>query len=414
VTAAPQRLGSYAAFSLPLAMVALPVYLLVPAAYAARTGLALGDIGAALLAARLLAALADPWFGRRLALAGARYHRAIGLAAPLLLAAFALLLFPPASVHAGWWLFACLLGVNLSHGLATVAYQSWGAALGASAAVRARVSAAREACGLAGVMFACLFTAPGDGPILLACFAGLLAATVAVLLLRAGRAPGIAPPMQAPVRGGLAAALRPRPVRRLLAAYALNGLAAGVASALFLFYVRDRLQAPESAGPLLLLYFLSAAGSAALWARWAARLGEIRLWRRALWMGGLVFACAGLLQPGPWALPLFGAVCCLSGIALGADLTLPSAALAGLIGRAGDSGRESLYFGAWHLIAQLTLALASGIVLPLLAWAGYVPGSGEGGTWLALCYAGLPAALRLAAAGTLRNAGIDISEKERS
>jgi Na+/melibiose symporter-like transporter len=50
-------------FGMPLAMVALPVYVLVPKFYADLTGLALGIIGAILLGARLLDAFVDPLLG---------------------------------------------------------------------------------------------------------------------------------------------------------------------------------------------------------------------------------------------------------------------------------------------------------------------------------------------------------------
>jgi len=427
MSADAMRLGSYAAFGLPLAMVALPVYLLVPAAYAARTGLSLADIGLALLAARLLAAFADPWFGRQLArravraparfaAARAPYAAAILLALPPLLAGFGLLLAPAGAVHPGLWLFGCLLAVNLGHGLASVAYQSWGAALGGDAGLRTKVTASREACGLAGVLLACLFTDPADTGALFLTFAILACAAAALLLVRApgpaaatALAGHAAPPMS--TRAQLRQVLRRPGVRRLLGAFTLNGLAAGVASSLFLFYVRDHLRQPASAGPLLLLYFLSAAIAAPLWARAAARHGELRLWSIALLAGGAVFASAALLPAEGQVLPLFALVCCLCGIALGADLTLPSAALAAQIAQAGDSGQEGSYFGIWHLAAQLTLAVASGLVLPLLAWTGYVPGAGGPSLALALCYAGIPAALRILAAAVLAGAQTNIERR---
>ena len=63
----------------------------------------------------------------------------------------------------------------------------------------------------------------------------------------------------------------------------------------------------------------------------------------------------------------FTAVCVASGVALGADLTLPGALLAGVIQRAGHAGaREGAYFGWWNFATKLNLALAAGLALPLL------------------------------------------------
>ena len=54
---------NYGAFGLPLAMVALPIYVYLPQFYAERAGLSLAMIGAVLLAARVAAAFIDPLLG---------------------------------------------------------------------------------------------------------------------------------------------------------------------------------------------------------------------------------------------------------------------------------------------------------------------------------------------------------------
>ncbi|UUZ50512.1 hypothetical protein LP420_12120 [Massilia sp. B-10] len=88
-----------------------------------------------------------------------------------------------------------------------------------------------------------------------------------------------------------------------------------------------------------------------------------------------VFVWAFGLAPG--AAVAFGAICVLSGLAVGADLALPPALLAGVIAGVSHAGsREAAYFGVWNWGVQMTLALAAGISLPLLEWLGYVPGSG--------------------------------------
>jgi Na+/melibiose symporter-like transporter len=101
------------------------------------------------------------------------------------------------------------------------------------------------------------------------------------------------------------------------------------------------------------------------------------------------------------ALLPFAVICILSGMALGADLALPPALLAGVIGAAGHSGqREGAYFGLWSWMTKLNLALAAGIALPLLDWLGYAPGpaSEEGLRALVIAYALLPCVLKVCAA----------------
>ena len=97
-------------------------------------------------------------------------------------------------------------------------------------------------------------------------------------------------------------------------------------------------------------------------------------------------------------------ICALSGVALGTDLALPGALLAGVIQSNGDSGKsEGAYFGWWNFAIKLNLALAAGLALPLLGFFGYAPGvrSPEALSALVIAYCVLPCVLKLAAGGTL-------------
>jgi glycoside/pentoside/hexuronide:cation symporter, GPH family len=125
------------------------------------------------------------------------------------------------------------------------------------------------------------------------------------------------------------------------------------------------------------------------------------------WLLGMVLAIAtfaGATQLGAGDTAAFVVVCALSGIALGSDLAIPSALLAGLIAQAGDGGRaEGAYFGWWNFATKLNLALAAGLSLPLLAWLGYAPGTQEPAALgvLTIAYCVLPCALKALAATLL-------------
>jgi Na+/melibiose symporter-like transporter len=113
-----------------------------------------------------------------------------------------------------------------------------------------------------------------------------------------------------------------------------------------------------------------------------------------------IFA-AGL---GAGDITAFVVVCALSGIALGTDLAVPSALLAGTIAANGDRGRsEGAYFGWWNFATKLNLALAAGVALPVLGWWGYVPGARDPQALqtLTLAYCLLPCALKALAAALL-------------
>jgi len=220
-----------------------------------------------------------------------------------------------------------------------------------------------------------------------------------VLLARApqpriGLVPAVPPSLTEPLRSGA--------FRRLLVVYLLNGVASAVPATLVLFFIRDRLQAQAFEPLFLASYFAAGALSLPLWVRLVARWGLARTWLLGMGLAIVTFAWAALLGAGDvWA---YTAVCVASGVALGADLTLPGALLAGVIQREGHGQRlEGAYFGWWNFCTKLNLALAAGVALPLLGLLGYTPGSRnpEALQALTVAYCLLPCALKLGAAALL-------------
>jgi glycoside/pentoside/hexuronide:cation symporter, GPH family len=190
--------------------------------------------------------------------------------------------------------------------------------------------------------------------------------------------------------------------RRLLAVYLVNGIASAVPATLVLFFIRDRLQAGPQEPLFLAAYFAAGALSIPLWVRLVHRLGLTRTWLIGMGLAVAVFAWAAALGAGDVA--AYTAVCVASGIALGADLTLPGALLTGVIQRAGHGGQaEGAYFGWWNFATKLNLALAAGIALPVLQAFGYAPGErgADALQALTIAYCILPCILKLLAAGLL-------------
>ncbi|RYF43104.1 MAG: MFS transporter, partial [Comamonadaceae bacterium] len=394
----------YGLLGLPLAFVALPLYVLLPNHYARAYGVPLAALGALLLAARLFDAFIDPLIGRWTDRLFARSTRAVlalgAFACALLAAGFAMLFFPP--TRSPWWLLAWAGGAlaltYAAYSTLSVAHQSWGAMLGGDEAQRSRVVAWREGLGLAGVLLASVL----PSVVGLAWTAAVLAVALAAgwLAWSRSRHPQ---PRPGTAHGHLWQPWTQPAFRRLLAVFMLNGIASAVPATLVLFFVQDRLQAPAAMEPAFLgSYFASAALSIPLWLRLVARIGLARAWLAGMGLAIAVFVWAALLGAGDTA--AFLAVCALSGVALGADLALPGALLAGLIADAGDRGRgEGAYFGWWNFATKLNLALAAGLALPLLGAAGYTPGARGEAPLLALtvAYCLLPCILKLLAATTL-------------
>lgn len=412
----------YGSFAVPLAMLALPLYVYLPQFYALRCQLSLALIGSVLLAARLLAAFMDPLLGWWITHGGQGFARIIVLALPLLALGMSGLLHPPAVTGGAaiGWLLASLLVLYPGLGLAMIAHQSWGAALGGAPALRTRISSAREAGALSGVLLATGISASLGYAALNLCFL-LLLVLGSILLLGSqrlrqpphcltrlpARPLSCAPANTATANAanpanpaGLSALwlpLRQPRFRHLFIILLINGIAAAIPATLFLFYTDDHLHLPQYSGPFLLIYFLAAACSMPLWVRLALKIGEARAWLAAMLLACAVFIWTFSLGSG--ASTGFGLICLLSGLTLGADLALPPALLTAVIHHAGHgNSQEAAYFGLWNWGVQINLALAAGIVLPLLAWLGYNPGHASNTGVLAAAYALLPCALKLLAA----------------
>ncbi len=403
----------YGALGLPLAFVALPLYVVLPNHYAGALGVPLALLGFVLLAARLLDAVADPligrWVDRLFARSPAQAWRVAAAAGGVLALGFAALFFPPVQGTAPLlvWCAALLAVTYLGYSIVTVIHQAWGARLGGNEPQRARIVAWREGLALAGVLVASVLPSLAGLGVTTLAFAVLL--LIGLLLLRGA---------PQPARAASAAPLpaQPKPFanpafRKLLAIYLVNGIASAVPATLVLFFIRDRLQTPQFEPLFLASYFAAGALSIPLWVRAVTRFGLARTWLAGMLLATLVFIWAAGL--GADDVAAFTAVCVLSGVALGADLTLPSALLTGVIQKAGHSGHaEGAYLGWWNFATKLNLALAAGVSLPALQALGYAPGSrsAQALSALTLAYCVLPCVLKLAASALLYSFWIRPSE----
>jgi Na+/melibiose symporter-like transporter len=403
----------YGGLGLPLAFVALPLYVVLPNHYASTFGVPLALLGAVLLGARLLDAVADPWIGRWAdALLARSAHRAwlvVAAAAMMLALGFAALFFPlvKGSTALLVWCAALLAVTYLSYSIVAVIHQAWGARLGGDEAQRARIVAWREGLALAGVLVASVLPSLSG----LGVTAAVFAAALALGVLTLSGAPQPAPSSVDAAAVPMSLPFGTPAFRRLLSIYLVNGIASAVPATLVLFFIRDRLQAAAFEPLFLASYFAAGALSIPLWVRAVARFGLARSWLAGMILAVAVFAWAALLGPGD--VTAYAVVCVLSGVALGADLTLPGAMLTGVIQKAGHGTRaEGAYFGWWNFATKLNLALAAGVALPVLQAFGYTPGGQDARalTALTVAYCLLPCALKLIAVTLLYTLWIRVEE----
>jgi glycoside/pentoside/hexuronide:cation symporter, GPH family len=401
MTAGAKGLPAWSLFAALIATAGLPIYIHAPKFYVDSYGVTLASLGFVLAALRLLDVVQDPALGWLAEVTRPRRRIGVGLAVAVLatsmIALFAIV--PP--VAPLFWFALCLTGLFSAYSFLTICFYAEGVAkaetLGRGGHIR--LAGWREGGSLLGVCLAAVapvaLAALTDSPFtaFAALFAVLaLAATLAMRRQWQGRAPEPTPNPFALFRPVLADRL----ARRLLLIALLNATPVAVTSTLFLFFVESRLGLPGWEGPLLLLFFPSAALSTPVWAALARRHGP-----RPVLLSAMVLAILAFL----WTLNLgtgdgiaFVVICAASGAALGADLTLLPAIFAQRLASLGT--REAAAFGLWSFVSKLSLALAAATLLPTLDLSGFKPGpdNSESALWtLTLIYAALPCVLKVTA-----------------
>lgn len=416
-------LAAFAAPALPLAAMYFPVYVFLAEFYATAHGLPLAAIGIVFIVARVFDAVSDPVAGivsDRWTTRWGRRRPWLALGAPVVMVSAWMLFVPPAGIGlAGFalWLFLLTLGWTVM----LTPYFAWGAELSGDYAERGRISVWRETAGLLGtILAAVLYSLGADAAEGMRNVAMLivLAMPVACLVCLAR-----VPEPRDYSRAGtslrsLTGILTDEPLfRRLVLAFFLNSAANALPAGLFLFFVGQRLGAPELGGPLLIVYFGAAVLAAPLWPWLVRRHSKHRIWCWAMLYACLVFAAALLLGEGDVA--GFAVICVLSGAALGADLSLPTAIQADVVdldtARSGDQ-RTGAFFALWSLAQKLALAGSGGLALIALGWIGFSP-AGENPApvlfGLSLLYALAPIVLKLASVALMWRFPLDAEAQRR-
>lgn len=386
-------------YALMLASAGIPLYIHLPQFASTTLGISLGTLGTILLAIRLFDVIQDPFIGWVvdrwpdaqvwLALTAAAglaigFPLLFGLeAGPFVILKLILVL--------GLLFSAYSLGMILLYGRsATLAKQTTPRAL-------MTLAAYRESGMLAGVILAALaptvLVALGvveEGYRAFGLFLGGVAVVTAVLT----RSIWMRPVVKG--RSLSFAGLSQAGAIKLLFLTVLNSLPIALTSTLFLFFVEDYLVLPKLAGPLLVLFFLSAGLSVPIWTFVSRKIGSKSTLLIAMPLAIASFTGAAFLSPGDAV--GFGVICMASGAALGADMVILPALFSIVLTKAGLSA--SAAFGIWSFAGKLALAVAAAVALPLLESKGFSPAgdnSPEALGALVFAYAVLPCLLKIAA-----------------
>ena len=384
-----------------LAAAGIPLYIHLPRYASVELGISLGAIGTILLLIRLVDLVQDPLIGWAID----RWPRAQALYAALAALGLALgfpLLF---SLQPGQGVIVRLVAVLVllfsAYSLGMILLYGRSATLAKRAEPQELMTLAawREGGMLTGVVLAAIapsiFALAGTTEQNYTAFGYFLGA-IAIFSLVATR-----PIWQrTPITGDTLSlsGLQGSGAIRLLVLALVNSLPVAITSTLFLFFVEDRLNLPGKAGPLLILFFLSAGLSVPLWTKISRSVGTKTTLLIAMPLAIVGFVGAAFLTPGNLA--GFAAICIASGAALGADMVVLPAMFSIALTQAGLNA--STAFGIWSFAGKLGLAIAAFAVLPALQLSGFSPGDANSAialTTLTIAYAVIPCLLKLCALG---------------
>ncbi len=149
---------------------------------------------------------------------------------------------------------------------------------------------------------------------------------------------------------------------KLLFIYLINSIGVAIPALLIRFYVEYHLLALDKIGNFLGLYFLSAIVGIPFWNNIAKKLSIIKAWRFSIILSVAIFIFTAFISKGNYEIFYF--ICLFSGFAMGCDLIAPQIILTKLIYK---EDFKASYFAIFSFIAKLALAFATFISFVLVA-----------------------------------------------
>ena len=381
---------AYGAPAVMLAAFSLTFYVYLPKFYADLVGVDLALIGGVALASRLWDAVTDPTIGHISDRTRSKFGRRrpwMVISTPLLAVAFFALMAPPAAATGDPAVRLTVLSFMFFLFWTTldVPYESLGAEISFDYDDRNRLFGVREAAVLlgtligAGLPYAVQADDIGETAVGFRLLGGIYAvALVAVVLwcvLKVPEEPAFQRPKEEKKED-----LKRFPLRRnkpfviLQVAYTVYSLGGALAATVFLFFAEHVLL--SSKGPLFLaLYLLIGVVFLPMWIIITRRLEKRTAWLTSLATNTLAFS--GVIWVGPGDELAFGVFISLTAVGLGGTLAISPSMQADVIDYdewKTNRRREGKFIGMWALSKKFAMALSAGLALPILDWAGYIPG----------------------------------------
>ena len=375
------------AFSTPafaLAALGLPIVVILPPLYA-ELGLGLTTVGTIFMLARFFDVVTDPLFG----LLGDRFNTRWGRRGPAMVLGLPILMFgvylafvPVAPVSAGHVLTAMLV-LYLGSTVLSISHAAWASELSEDYDNRSRIMGFIQFFALLGsltvllapslIEFAPPATMQARGEVMGWVILVGLPLTTGLAVIFNREAPALPRPQLA-WREALTSFSGNRPLRRLLLADLLMGLQGGINGSVHFFYIGKILLLPQLASICLVAIFVTGLLCVPMFLKLSYRIGK----HRALCWGAIQssISTALLFFLPPGSVWLTVAIFALIGVNIGAKDFLVRSIMADVIDQDRVSTgveRSALYYSMLSLTAKLGLALAVGIMYPILDWVGFDP-----------------------------------------
>jgi len=394
----------YSLIAFPLAFSGIPIYIHSPNFYATNVGINIEIIGLCLLFLRLLDAFLDPFIGRYSDLNFKCRDKIVYLGTLLLIIGFWMIFHPIQTYVITWFclsVFLCTFGFSLI----SINIQAFGSLWDVSKEKITKVIVTREGMTLLGLLFASvapsiLFYKYGNRNFHILSIVLIFIFFVALLYFRKWHKKAIIKvPSSSVKKLSFKSIFLDSSVNYFFSAYFFSSFAAAIPAILIIFYVRDYLRAESFLGLFLLIYFLSGAVSMPIWRLLSSATSVTFAWFVSMILAVLVFSWAYWLEPNN--INGFAIICLFSGMSVGANLALPSAIIAEYISSKNHQEYASSYYSISNFLSKLSLAIASGTVLPFLGVMGYQPGFERADNLFPLLYALIPCLIQLAAISLL-------------
>lgn len=427
-------LGSYGAPSTPLAMVALPMAVYLPAVYADAQGFGLGlaFVGMVLVLARLFDGVTDPIVGFISDRTRTRWGRRkpfVLLGTPIYILGICMLFIPPfefgdismfgITINSGYpWMLAMLIVTYIGSTIKDVPYSAWGAELSNDYHERTLITSWREGFAVVGALIGAFtpaiifffgYTKPTDAvyflSLAIAIVMPILVINMLVSVPEFNLTEKKAEPI--PLRESFKYVWQNDPYRRLVIVFLFSTIGAAMTNTLSFFFVKHVLLAGALFGFYLAPYFISQLVAIPLWFKLSRRIGKHRATMIAIGWYALWSCMIPLLAiaPAEWFdafrvenilafLPhdsyvsavayfegkptgkflFFIIVMCLKGSSIGALSALPYAMAADVIDvDSAQTGKRQggAYFSIWSMTRKLAYALGLFIGTSLVVFWGF-------------------------------------------